>query len=159
MTESLSVEEGRRAASPVREAALGLVFLVIGVVVLVLARAIELPQRSTAVSPRIWPEALAIGLIGLSALQVVVAFVSTPDADDLEPTTRRGVLRVVGFVGCVLAFGLLWYYVHFLLSGFVLVAALTWVAGGRGVKDLVLFPAVIVAVLYALFALLLKVPL
>jgi putative tricarboxylic transport membrane protein len=143
----------------VREAALGLVFLIIGVVVLVLARAIELPQRSTAVSPRIWPEALAIGLIGLSALQVVVAFVSTPDADDLEPTTRRGVLRVVGFVGCVLAFGLLWYYVHFLLSGFVLVAALTWVAGGRGVKDLVLFPAVIVAVLYALFALLLKVPL
>lgn len=159
MTQTLTVEEGRRAASPVREAALGLVFLVLGTVVLVLARAIELPQRSTAVSPRIWPEALAIGLIGLSALQVVVAFVATPDADEQEEVTRKGLLRVAGFVGSILAFGLLWYYVHFLLSGFALVAALTWVAGGRGLKDLVLFPAVIVAVLYVLFALLLKVPL
>jgi putative tricarboxylic transport membrane protein len=159
MTEPLSLEGQRRAASPPREAALGLVFLVLGIVVLILARAIELPQRSTAVSPRIWPEALAIGLIGLSALQVVVAFAATPDADEQEPTTRTGVLRVAGFVGALLAFGVLWYYVNFLLSGFALVAALTWVAGGRGLKDLVVFPAVIVAILYALFALLLKVPL
>ena len=159
MTQTLSVEGQRRAASPLREAALGLVFLVLGIVVLVLARAIELPQRPTAVSPRIWPEALAVGLIGLSALQVLVAFVATPDADEQDPTTRTGVLRVVGFVSCVVAFGLLWYYVHFLLSGFALVAALTWVAGGRGLKDLVIFPAVIVAVLYVLFALFLKVPL
>ena len=126
---------------------------------LVLARGIELPQRPTAVSPRIWPEILGIGIIGLSALQLVLAFVRAPAPDeDLEPVTRIGIRRVVGFVGVVLAFGVLWYYVHFLLSGFVLVAALTWVAGGRGLRDLVLFPAVIVAVLYGLFALLLKVP-
>ena len=159
MTQTQSVDGHPGAASPVREAALGLVFLVLGVVYLVLARGIELPQRSTAVSPRIWPEALALGLIGLSVLQIVLAFVATPDADDLEPTTRVGVLRVAGFIGCVLAFGVLWYYVHFLISGFALVVALTWVSGGRGVKDLLVFPAVIIAVLYVLFALLLKVPL
>jgi hypothetical protein len=158
MTATLTVEGQRRAASPLREAALGLVFLVLGIVVLVLARAIELPQRNTAVSPRIWPEALAIGLIALSALQVLVAFVATPEADDQEPSTRRGVVRVIGFIACIVAFGLFWYYVHFLISAFVLVAALTWVAGGRGIKDLAMFPAVIVAVLYVLFALLLKVP-
>lgn len=158
MTQTQSVDGHPGAASPVREAALGLVFLAFGVVFLVLARGIELPQRSTAVSPRIWPEALAIGLVALSALQIVVAFVATPDADDLEPTTRLGLFRVIGFVGCVLGFGILWYYVHFLVSGFVLVVALTWVAGGRGVKDLVAFPAVIIAVLYVLFALVLKVP-
>jgi putative tricarboxylic transport membrane protein len=147
-----------RAVSPLREAALGLVFLAIGVVLFVLTRQIELPQRETAVSSRIWPEALAVGVIGLSLLQVVLAF-SRPQVDDEnEPATRVGVLRVTGFVIAVLAFGLLWYYVHFLLSGFVLVAALTWIAGGRGIKDLAIFPAIVTAVLYAIFALLLKVP-
>jgi hypothetical protein len=146
------------AASPWREAALGVVFLVLGVVILLLARSIELPQRALAVSPRIWPEALGIGIIGLSALQIVAAFVSTPKRDDAEPATRVGMLRVGGFVLATLAFGVLWYYVHFLVSGMLFVAALTWIAGGRGIKDLVLFPAGITVVLYALFAILLRVP-
>ena len=158
MTTTQSVDGLSGAASPWREAALGLVFLTVGVTVLVLAAAIELPQRPTAVSPRIWPEILAFGLIALSVLQVVVAFVATPAADEHEPATRLGVTRVVGFVVAIGAFGFLWYYVHFLVSGMVLVAALTWIAGGRGVKDLLVFPAVIIAVLYVLFALLLKVP-
>ncbi len=159
MTVSEPVDGRSGAASPWREAALGLVFLALGATVWVLARAIELPQRATAVSPRIWPEILGIGIVGLSLLQIVLAFVRTPAPDDdTEPVTRIGLRRVVGFVAVVLAFGLLWYYVHFLLSGFALVGALTWVAGGRGVKDLLLFPAVVVAVLYGLFALLLKVP-
>jgi hypothetical protein len=145
-------------ASPWREAALGLVFLAVGIVLLVLARAIELPQRPTAVSPRIWPEILGIGIIALSVLQVVAAFVTTAASDENEPATRLGVHRVVGFVLAIVAFGVLWYYVHFLVSGFGLVAGLTWIVGGRGIKDLVLFPAVITVVLYALFALLLKVP-
>jgi len=160
MTVTEPVVDGRSgAASPWREAALGLVFLALGAVVWVLARGIELPQRPTAVSPRIWPEILGIGIVGLSVLQIVLAFVRThaPD-EDTEPVTRTGLRRVIGFVVVVVAFGVLWYYVHFLISGLALVAALTWVAGGRGLKDLVLFPAVIVVVLYALFALLLKVP-
>ena len=159
MSQALPVDGPPRAASPRREAALGLVFLALGVALWILARGIELPQRPTAVSPRIWPEILAIGIVAFSVLQLVLAFVRTPARDeDEEPVTRIGLRRVVGFVLVILAFGVLWYYVHFLLSGFVLVAALTWVAGGRGVKDLVLFPGVIVAVLYGLFALLLKVP-
>jgi putative tricarboxylic transport membrane protein len=159
MTQSQPVDGRSGAASPWREAALGLVFLALGVAVWVMARGIELPQRPTAVSPRIWPEILGLGIAAFSVLQLVLAFVRTPDRDeDEEPVTRIGIRRVIGFVVVILAFGLLWYYVHFLLSGFALVAALTWVAGGRGVKDLVLFPAVIVAVLYGLFALLLKVP-
>lgn len=160
MTASEPVADGPSgAASPRREAALGLVFLVLGAAVWMLARGIELPQRPTAVSPRIWPEILGIGLIALSVLQIVLAFVRTPPPDeDTEPITGIGVRRVFGFVAVIVAFGVLWYYVHFLLSGFVLVAALTWVAGGRGLKDLVLFPAVIVVLLYGLFALLLKVP-
>ncbi len=145
-------------ASPWREAALGLVFLAVGIVLLVLARAIELPQRPTAVSPRIWPEILGIGIIALSVLQVVAAFVTTAASDENEPATRLGIHRVVGFVLAIVAFGVLWYYVHFLVSGFGLVAGLTWIVGGRGIKDLVLFPAVITVVLYALFALLFKVP-
>ncbi|WDZ83364.1 tripartite tricarboxylate transporter TctB family protein [Micromonospora cathayae] len=151
----------RSAASPLREAALGGVFLLVGVVLLVLARSIELPQRVMAVSPRIWPEMLAYGIIGLSVLQIVGSVVrpARDDTDDeTEPATRIGILRVAGFVLATAAFGVLWYYVHFLVSATVFIAALTWIAGGRGVKDLVLFPAGVTAVLYVLFALLLKVP-
>ncbi|OZV75702.1 hypothetical protein CA850_28095 [Micromonospora echinospora] len=149
----------RSAASPLREAALGGVFLLLGVVFLVLARSIELPQRAMAVSPRIWPEALAFGIIGLSVIQIVASFVRTPrDEEQPEPATRIGVLRVAGFVLATFAFGVLWYYVHFLVSAMIFIAGLTWIAGGRGIKDLVLFPAGITVVLYALFALLLKVP-
>ncbi|SCL23296.1 Tripartite tricarboxylate transporter TctB family protein [Micromonospora pallida] len=149
----------RSAASPLREAALGGVFLLLGVVFLVLARSIELPQRAMAVSPRIWPEALAFGIIGLSVIQIVASFVRTPrDEEQPEPATRIGVLQVAGFVLATFAFGVLWYYVHFLVSAMIFIAGLTWIAGGRGIKDLVLFPAGITVVLYALFALLLKVP-
>jgi tripartite tricarboxylate transporter TctB family protein len=158
MTLTPSADGHSGAASPWREAALGLVFLAVGIVLYVLARAIELPQRPTAVSPRIWPEILGIGIMALSVLQIVTAFVTTPAPDENEPAIRLGVLRVVGFVLAIVAFGMLWYYVHFLASGSLLVAGLAWIAGGRGVKDLVLFPAVITVVLYALFALLLKVP-
>lgn len=159
MTDIHPAPEGDRgAASPWREAAPAVVFLVLGAVLLVLARSIELPTRATAVSPRIWPEALAIGIIGLSVVQIVLAFVVAPKGTEDEPATRMGILRVTGFVLATFAFGLLWYYVHFLVSALVFVAALTWVAGGRGVKDLLLFPAAITVVLYALFALLLRVP-
>jgi putative tricarboxylic transport membrane protein len=159
MTASHPTPEGdQSAASPWREAALGAVFLTLGVVILVLARSIELPDRALAVSPRIWPEMLGIGIIGMSALQIVTAFISTPKRDDAEPATRAGVLRVAGFVLATLAFGVLWYYIHFLVSGMVFVAALVWIAGGRGIKELILFPAGITVVLYVLFALLLRVP-
>ncbi|MEU4482980.1 tripartite tricarboxylate transporter TctB family protein [Micromonospora sp. NPDC023966] len=137
---------------------MGAVFLLLGVVILILARSIELPDHALAISPRIWPEALGIGIIALSAVQIVSAFISAPKTDDVEPATRVGVLRVGGFVLATLAFGVLWYYIHFLVSGMVFVAALTWIAGGRGIKDLVLFPAGITVVLYAVFAILLRVP-
>ncbi|MFI7025505.1 tripartite tricarboxylate transporter TctB family protein [Micromonospora sp. NPDC049900] len=151
------------AAARWRAAAPGMVFLVLGAVFLWLARSIELPARALAVSPRIWPETLAIGIIGLSALQIVLAFVTTPavadDEDEEEPATRSGIVRVVGFVAATLAFGVLWYYLHFLVSGLIFVAALTWIAGGRGVKDLLVFPAGVTVVIYGLFGLLLRVPL
>ncbi|GGM15635.1 MULTISPECIES: tripartite tricarboxylate transporter TctB family protein [Micromonospora] len=152
------------AAARWREAALGAVFLVLGVVFLGLARSIELPTRALAVSPRIWPEALAFGIIGLSVLQIVSAFVRTPtraddDDEDDGPATRSGVVRVAGFLAATVAFGLLWYYVHFLISGLVFVAALIGIAGGRGIKDLLLFPAGVTVVIYVLFGLLLRVPL
>ncbi|WP_249412449.1 tripartite tricarboxylate transporter TctB family protein [Micromonospora endophytica] len=104
----------------------------------------------------------------MSVLQIVLAFVTTPraataktaDDDDEEgPASRSGIVRVVGFVAATVAFGLLWYYLHFLVSGLVFVAALTWVAGGRGIKDLLLFPAGVTVVIYVLFGLLLRVPL
>lgn len=146
-------------ASPLREAALGAVFLVCGVVLFALARSLELPDRPLSVSPRIWPTALGIGMIGLSLVQIVLSFRRpTKQDDDLEPTTRVGLLRVAGFVLAVLAFGALWYYVHFLISATLLVAALTWIAGGKGVKDLLAFPVGITVLLYLLFAVLLKVP-
>ena len=152
-------DEEPRVTSRRREVGLGVVFLAVGALVLALARAIELPDRPLSVSPRIWPEALGIGIMGLSVLQIVRSLVRPAlDDDDLEPTTRIGRLRVLGFVLAVIAFGPLWYFVHFLVSGTLLVAALTWIAGGRGVKDLLLFPVGITVLLYGLFALLLKVP-
>lgn len=142
-----------------REVGLGVVFLGVGTLVLALARAIEIPDRALSVSPRIWPEALGVGIMALSALQIVRSLVRPAVADDdLEPTTRVGRLRVAGFVLAVVAFGPLWYFVHFLVSATLLVAALTWIAGGRGLKDLLLFPAGITVLLYGLFGLLLKVP-
>ncbi|TDC00887.1 tripartite tricarboxylate transporter TctB family protein [Micromonospora fluostatini] len=151
------------AASRWREAALGAICLVLGAALLWMARSIELPARAMAVSPRIWPEALAYGIMGLSVLQIVSSFVSTPKVDDDDeeegPVVRSGIVRVVGFVLATVAFGFLWYFVHFLVSGLVFVAALTWIAGGRGLKDLVLFPAGVTVLIYVLFGLLLRVPL
>jgi hypothetical protein len=141
-----------------REVAPGAVFLVLGAVILVLARSIELPDRAMAVSPRIWPEVLGIGIMALSVTQIVAAFVAPRRGDAEEPADRPGVFRVLGFVLATLAFGVLWYYVHFLVSGFLFGVTLTWIAGGRGLKDLLLFPAGITVVLYTLFALLLRVP-
>lgn len=144
-----------------REAGPGVVFLALGIAVLVLARAIEVPDRALAISPRIWPEALGVGIIGMSAVQILAAFTGRAGragGDGEQPATRVGVLRVAGFVLAALAFGVLWYYIHFLVSGLIFVATLTWLAGGRGVKDLILFPAGITVVIYALFGLLLKVP-
>ncbi len=159
MTEHLPGTPGEpSAASRPREVALGVVSFAVGAGVFLLARSIVLPDRPTAISPRAWPEALGIGIMALSVLQIVASFTTHPPAEDIEPATRTGVIRMVGFVAAILAFGVLWYYVHFLVSATLFVAALTWIAGGRGIRDLLLFPLAITVVLYVLFSLLLKVP-
>lgn len=146
-------------ASPWGEATLGAIATLLGLAIFLWAQSIPLGERPTAVSPRIWPESLGIGIMLLAMWLIVSAWRRPTSDDEPMPVTRAGLLRVTGFVLTVLAFGVLWYYVHFLVSAAVLVAALTFIAGGRGWKPVIGFPIVISAVLYALFGLLLKVPL
>ncbi|MFC4564835.1 tripartite tricarboxylate transporter TctB family protein [Nocardiopsis mangrovi] len=127
---------------------------------LLLAGQIDQGPESAGIGPRWWPEVLAFTLLGLSVLHAALAWRRPAAAGDApDPATREGALRLVAMLATVVGYGVLWYFIHFLVSTAVLVAALAYLGGGRGWKALIAFPAVTTAVLYVLFGVLLRVPL
>jgi hypothetical protein len=134
--------------------------LVVGILVLVLSQGITEPDIATGLSPRWWPQILGVIICALSIGVAVKSLVVGDHTDeDVLPSTRLGVVRVVAVVGTTFAYGVLWYFLDFRIATLVLVAALAFIIGGRGWRALLLFPALVTAALYVLFVLLLKVPL
>ncbi|MGO2110423.1 MAG: tripartite tricarboxylate transporter TctB family protein [Pseudoclavibacter sp.] len=108
--------------------------------------------------PRWWPTVLSIALVVLGVALIGVAFTKADTAREDSPT-KLGVIRLLLLFALIAAYGAAWYFVHFVAVTLVLACALTFVLGGRGWRDLILFPVIATAVLYGVFGLLLGVPL
>jgi hypothetical protein len=135
--------------------------LAVGGTVLLLTQNIAEPDIATGLSPRWWPGILG-GTICLLSIGVAIKdqLVTADKSDDeLMKPTRLGMIRVAAVIAAAIGYGVLWYFLDFRIATFVLVAGLAFIIGGRGWRALVLFPFVVSLVLYALFVLLLKVPL
>lgn len=134
--------------------------LAFGVVVLVLSHSVTEPDIGTGFSPRWWPEILGAIICVLSVGVAIKEFVVDDRSDDeVIAATRLGRVRVAAVIATTFAYGVLWYFLDFRVATFVLVAVLAFIIGGRGWRVLLLFPALVTALLYVLFVLLLKVPL
>ncbi|WP_104134904.1 tripartite tricarboxylate transporter TctB family protein [Cryobacterium sp. Y62] len=134
--------------------------LVIGLAIVALAQSIVEPSIATSFSPRWWPQILG-GIVAALSLGVLVKEVVAPSAadDELERPTRAGSVRVIAVFVVIAAYGVMWYFITFPIATCALFVALAWLLGARGWKPLTIFPIVCTTVLYALFGLLLKVPL
>lgn len=130
-----------------------------GVAVLVLALVSEIPADGpTRFSPRWWPQGLAVLLLALSALHAALCLRRPTRVDAAPPATRSGAVRLAVMLAAVVGYGPLWYFVDFRVSTTLLLVALTFVAGERGYKALLVFPVACTTVLYLLFGVLLRVP-
>lgn len=137
-----------------------LVGLVAGLAFIALAQTVAEPSIDTSLSPRWWPEVLG-GALALLSLGVGIKELLAPSeaAEEIQPPTRAGAIRVVSVFAAIAVYGVIWYFVAFPVATFALFIALAWILGARGWKSLVAFPFICTLVLYVLFGLLLKVPL
>jgi len=140
-----------------RELAVAGVVAGVAVVVLVAAAGITSSVDGGALGPRWWPSVLGALLLA-GAVAVAATGLLRPRPAEGEPTLG-GLLRLALVLALVAGFGLAWYRLHFLLVMPFLLAGLVAVGGGRGLRDLLLVPALATAVLYGVFGLLLRVPL
>ncbi|GAA3991246.1 tripartite tricarboxylate transporter TctB family protein [Thermobifida alba] len=148
-----------RPSTPLRELVPALAGAAVAVGALALATQVPEKTGLTSFSPRWWPEALAYLLLGLSVLHAALALLRPRSAEELpDAANRAGVLRLTAMLLSILGYGVLWYFVDFRVSTAVLLVALVYLGGGRGWKALLVFPAVVTAVLYLLFGVLLRVP-
>lgn len=135
--------------------------LAVGGTLLLLTQNIAEPDIATGLSPRWWPGILG-GIICLLSIGVAIkdqVVTADKSGDELTQPTRLGMIRVAAVIAAAFGYGVLWYFLDFRIATFVLVAGLASIIGGRGWRALLLFPFVVSLVLYALFVLLLKVPL
>ena len=156
-----SQEPGAAPALPpsrVREWGVAAAVLVAGIGVLLARSTIAVAQGDTELGPQWWPTVLGVALVvGAVALAVLGAL--RPAAPEEEPASGHGVAQLVAVLALIVAYGAAWYQLHFLVVTGPLIAGLVYVTGGRGVRALVVFPAVTTMLLYVIFGLLLRVPL
>jgi hypothetical protein len=128
--------------------------------VLVLGRSIELRVEVPGMNPRSWPTFLGGLGLGLSLILLITAIVKSPQPrDDVEATTRSGWFKLLLTVAATIAFVVTWPLLGFLVTAPVFIAAATAIAGGRGIRQLLIYPVMVAGLIYALFNLLLRVPL
>ena len=134
--------------------------LAAGIAVLLLAQTIPLPSVEGDISPRWWPQVAGGAMIVFSAVALARGGLRPEaDLDRPEPRQPQGAVRIVLTFAAVAVYGLLWQFFDFRLVTFLLVAGLVAVGGGRGWKSLLLFPLIVMLVLWGLFGVLLRVPL
>lgn len=128
--------------------------------VYLLGGAIELRIEQPGMTPRSWPQLLGGLGLALSIMLLLIAVIRTPQSrSDLEASTRPGWLRLLFTVAATIAFLAAWPVLGFVFTAPVFIAVVTAIGGGRGFRALLIYPVVMAALIYALFNLLLKVPL
>ena len=127
--------------------------------VLLLANAIELRLELPGLTPRSWPTFLGALGLALSLILLITALVKAPGPSDNESTTRAGWIKLLLAVAATIAFIVVWPLTAFVVAAPVFVSAVTAIGGGRGIRALIIYPVVMTGALYAMFNLLLRVPL
>lgn len=128
-----------------------------GVLVLVLARDISSGVR-VELGPPFWPTMLAWSLIAFGVLQVAVNLLRGVSRANLpEPLSGWGIGRMFATAAVLVGYLLLWNVLQFWLITLAATVALTALYGGRGWKPLLLFPAIVAALLHVLFVVALRV--
>lgn len=128
--------------------------------VYLLAGAIELRIEQPGMTPRSWPQLLGGLGLALSIMLLLIAVLRPPQSrSDLEASTRPGWLRLLLTIAVTIAFLAAWPLLGFVFTAPVFIAVVTAIGGGRGFRALLIYPIVMAALIYALFNLLLKVPL
>lgn len=147
-----------RPASRRRELLIAAGVIAVGGASIAVAFAVVPATGGDPFGPRWWPTLLGVGIVVLGALLVGVA-IRRPNAPSEDAPTRRGLVRMLLMLAAIAAYGVAWYFLHFVIVTLLLAAGLTFVLGGRGWRDLALFPVIVTAVLYGVFGVLLGVPL
>lgn len=146
----------------VRDLVLAVVALTLSVVFFFLMDTIQLrtPSEQT-IDPLWWGRILGVCGVLLSIALVVASLVRRPSAgvEESESVNRAGVIRFGGTIALTIVYLLAWPATHFLPATLVFLVALNLVYGARGWKAIALAPVIVVTVLYALFAVALRIPL
>lgn len=147
-------------ASRPMELATAAVVLLLGVTMLVGARAIVLRNETGGIDARWWPTAIAVGILACGAWMAFNAITGRRGERDVDAAGAHGWAQTIITVALTALVLVLWQVgLSFLLLGPAYLIALNWVYGLRNWKSLLLFPAIIAALLWLVFQLLLKVPL
>lgn len=110
--------------------------------------------------PRYWPITLAWFLVAMASAVLVEALVRRrPPADLPEPVNRIGLMRILATGAILIGYLSLWNVLQWWLITLAATVALAYLYGARGWRALVLFPAIVTAVLHFLFIVALRVPL
>lgn len=134
------------------------VVAVIGSTTIWVSSGLNSGARGESIGPGWWPTVLG-GSIILGAVAVTIAALRHPDSVEDQRVSGHGLARLGAVIALIVVYGISWHYFHFVLVTGLFLSALIFITGGRGVKALVVFPLVTTAILYGLFAMLLRVPL
>ncbi len=153
-------ETSQAPASRWLEIAVAVTAVILTGTVLLLARSIEMRVDIAGMNPRSWPTFLGGLGLALSLILLITAIAKSPaPRDEIEPATRTGWFKLLLTVAATIAFIVVWPLLGFVVTAPVFIALVTAIAGGRGIRSLLIYPVIMAAVIYALFNLLLKVPL
>jgi putative tricarboxylic transport membrane protein len=111
-----------------------------------------------SIGPSWWPSVLG-GLLVLGAVAVAITALRHHDPLEEQRVSAHGLVRLAAVIALIVVYGIGWHYFHFVLVTSLFLSTLILITGGRGVKALLVFPLLTTAVLYGLFAMLLRVPL
>ncbi len=172
VTDATVVHEEPPAPSRTMEIAVAALGLLLMVVVLVLARQIELRREAGPgqIDARFWPTVLAWAGFVAAAWRLVVVLVRPADErTDLERVRGGGLGRLALTVLATAAFVAVWNLREVVLLGYelrvfpyacpLLLAGLVWLYGGRTWTSLLLFPVLTTVLTYLVFGTLLRIPL
>ncbi|MGO1315542.1 MAG: tripartite tricarboxylate transporter TctB family protein, partial [Cellulomonadaceae bacterium] len=157
-----AVPDDAYVARPSRrlELVIAVACLALSALVVVLASRIMVRHDTGGIDPRWWPTMLGLVALALSVLLLLAAIFRPPFArDDVVAGTREGWTRSMAAMVASGLFVVLWTMLPFMVVLPVYVIGLVAVFGGRGVKALLIFPAVVCTIIHLLFDMLLRVPL
>ncbi|MBY6414328.1 tripartite tricarboxylate transporter TctB family protein [Rhodococcus sp. BP-252] len=142
----------------VYEASLGVAVIAVGAAVYFATDGIDVAREGQSFGPRWWPTALAVTMVVIGLILIVQAILSRVTSDE-PPVTMSGGVALTATLSLIVVYGFAWQYFDFRVVTVVLLAGLVAISGGRGLKALIVFPLVTTFILWAVFGLLLQVPL